>query len=148
GQPSEPSSVGGGPVAVVGVSGRFPGARSVDELWGVLSEGRCVVGEVGEERGSAWGVSGVRRRLGAVPGVAEFDPLFFEVSPRVAEVMVPRQRLLLQEMWRALEYAVCGPDELAGDRVGFVVGVEEVDYRYLTGENASLTSNNTSILAA
>src|SRR5699024_8754365 len=83
------------------VSGRCPGARSVDELWGVLSEGRCVVGEVGEERGSAWGVSGVRRRLGAVPGVAEFDPLFFEVSPREAEVMDPRQRLLLQEMWRA-----------------------------------------------
>src|SRR5699024_4838112 len=82
----ESSSVGGGPVAVVGVSGRFAGARSVDELWGVLSEGRCVVGEVGEERGSAWGVSGVRRRLGAVPGVAEFDPLFFEVSPREAEV--------------------------------------------------------------
>src|SRR5699024_3160911 len=105
------------------VSGRFPGARSVDELWGVLSEGRCVVGEVGEERGSAWGVSGVRRRLGAVPGVAEFDPLFFEVSPREAEVMDPRQRLLLQEMWRVLEDAGCGPDQLAGERVGVFVGV-------------------------
>src|SRR5699024_11395670 len=56
GQPSEPSSVGGGPVAVVGVRGRITGARSVDELRGVSSERRCVVGEVGEVRYSAWSV--------------------------------------------------------------------------------------------
>src|SRR5699024_1563470 len=74
--------------------------------------------------------------------------LFLEVSPREAEVMGPRRRLLLQEMWRALEDAGCGPDQVAGERVGVFVGVEESDYRQVVGDAASVTSNNTSILAA
>lgn len=35
--------------------------------------------------------------MGSVPGVGEFDPLFFEISPREAKTLDPRQRLLLQE---------------------------------------------------
>ncbi|MQA07913.1 MAG: SDR family NAD(P)-dependent oxidoreductase, partial [Pseudonocardiaceae bacterium] len=134
------------PVAVVGMSGRFPGAWSVDEFWSVLSEGRCTVGEVPVGRGVEW--RGVDRWLGAIPGVAEFDPLFFEVSPREAEVMDPRQRLLLQEMWRALEDAGYGPGRLAEGKVGIFVGAEEGDYRYSVGRDGSITSNNTSVLAA
>src|SRR5699024_11413679 len=76
----ESSSVGGGPVAVVGVSGRFPGARSVDELWGVLSEGRCEAGVVPPERERLWASSDSGRRLGAVRGGAEFDSLLIVVA--------------------------------------------------------------------
>src|SRR5699024_245916 len=122
--------------------------RSEDEVWGVLSEGRCEAGVVPPERERLWASSDSGRRLGAVPGVAEFDPLFFEVSPREAEVMDARQRLLLPVMWRAVEDAGCGPDQLAGERVGVFVGVEESDYRQVVGDAASVTSNNTSILAA
>ncbi|MFI1227671.1 MULTISPECIES: beta-ketoacyl synthase N-terminal-like domain-containing protein, partial [unclassified Streptomyces] len=82
------------PVGIVGMSGRFPGARTVSELWDILAEGRSVVGEVSPERQPAWGTG---RPMGEIPGVAEFDPLFFEISPREAELMDPRQRLLLQE---------------------------------------------------
>ncbi|MGY0063721.1 SDR family NAD(P)-dependent oxidoreductase [Streptomyces sp. LZ34] len=133
------------PVGIVGMSGRFPGARTVGELWGILAEGRCVVGEAPVDRRPEWG-SG--RRIGAIPGVAEFDPLFFEISPREAEVMDPRQRLLLQEMWRALEDAGYGPEQLSREKVGVFVGVEEGDYVFLTGEEGSVTSNANSILAS
>ncbi|MDT0269588.1 SDR family NAD(P)-dependent oxidoreductase, partial [Streptomyces sp. DSM 44915] len=132
-------------VGIVGMSGRFPGARSVDELWEILVEGRSVVGEVPADRRPAWGAE---RRMGVLPGVAEFDPLFFEITPREAESMDPRQRLLLQEMWAALEDAGYGPGELARERVGVFVGVEEGDYRDLVGDDAGVTSNSNAILAA
>ncbi|MFI1227468.1 MULTISPECIES: SDR family NAD(P)-dependent oxidoreductase, partial [unclassified Streptomyces] len=133
------------PVGIVGMSGRFPGARTVSELWDILAEGRSVVGEVSPERSPAWGPD---RPMGEMPGVAEFDPLFFEISPREAELMDPRQRLLLQEMWRALEDAGYGDPAVAGDRVGVFVGVEEGDYRFLVDESESITANATSILAS
>ncbi|MFF2655714.1 beta-ketoacyl synthase N-terminal-like domain-containing protein, partial [Streptomyces sp. NPDC058045] len=133
------------PIGIVGMSGRFPGARSVDELWDILAEGRTVVGEVSPERQPAWGPG---RPMGEIPGVAEFDPLFFEISPREAEVMDPRQRLLLQEMWRALEDAAYGPERLADEKVGVFVGVEEGDYVLLTEGKGSVTSNANSILAS
>ncbi|WP_189525460.1 SDR family NAD(P)-dependent oxidoreductase, partial [Streptomyces sindenensis] len=133
------------PVGIVGMSGRFPGARTVSELWDILAEGRSVVGEVSSDRSPAWGPG---RPMGEMPGVAEFDPLFFEISPREAELMDPRQRLLLQEMWRALEDAGYGDPAVAGDRVGVFVGVEEGDYRFLVDESESITANATSILAS
>ncbi|MFF2651020.1 SDR family NAD(P)-dependent oxidoreductase, partial [Streptomyces sp. NPDC058045] len=133
------------PIGIVGMSGRFPGARTVGELWDILAEGRSVVGEVSAERSPAWGP---QRPMGEMPGVAEFDPLFFEISPREAELMDPRQRLLLQEMWHALEDAGYGDPAVAGDRVGVFVGVEESDYRFLVDESESITANTTSILAS
>ncbi|MGP3971264.1 beta-ketoacyl synthase N-terminal-like domain-containing protein, partial [Streptomyces sp. 6N223] len=147
-----PAPGAAGPIAIVGMSGRFPGARSVDELWSVLAEGRCVVGEMPRERREWWSPEaqavGVERRIGAIPGAAEFDPQFFEISPREAEVMDPRQRLLLEEMWRALEDAGYGERTVAGEKVGVFVGVEEGDYRLLVGNEGSVTSNTNSILAS
>ncbi|WP_235787160.1 beta-ketoacyl synthase N-terminal-like domain-containing protein [Streptomyces mutabilis] len=141
------------PVAIVGMSGRFPDARSVDGLWSILADGRNVIREVPEERLPWWRTGGSEdedraRRFGAVPGIAEFDPLFFEMSPREAELMDPRQRLLLQEMWHALEDAGYGERALAAEKVGIFVGVEEGDYRYLVDGEASVTSNSNSVLAA
>ncbi|MGY0063720.1 SDR family NAD(P)-dependent oxidoreductase [Streptomyces sp. LZ34] len=141
------------PIAIVGMSGRFPDARTVAELWSILSEGRSVVREVPEERRPWWNGgdrAGSRQlhKFGCVPGIAEFDPLFFEISPREAELMDPRQRLLLQEMWRALEDAGYGHRTVTEENVGIFVGVEEGDYRYLVDQEATVTSNSTSILAS
>ncbi|MER0244121.1 beta-ketoacyl synthase N-terminal-like domain-containing protein, partial [Streptomyces sp. HSW2009] len=141
------------PIAIVGMSGRFPGARTVEELWQIVAEGRSVIADVPAER-QGWSADeelpeGQQpARFGSVPGIAEFDPLFFEISPREAELMDPRQRLLLQEMWRALEDAGYGDRAVAEGNVGVFVGVEEGDYRYLVDEQASVTSNSNAILAA
>ncbi len=143
-------------VAVIGMSGRFPGARNVEELWSLLSEGRSAVEEIPTERfdwreyfGDPVKEPGKTngKWLGAIPGVGEFDPKFFEISPAEAEKMDPRQRLLLQESWRALEDAGYGEAQIAQQSVGMFVGVEQGDYQSLLDESP-LTANHDGILAA
>ena len=135
------------PIAIVGMSGRFPDARSIEDLWSILVEGRTVIREVPEDRLPFWGTEG-DRRFGAIPGVAEFDPLFFEIAPREAELMDPRQRLLLQEMWHALEDAGYGDRATNGEKVGIFVGAEEGDYRYLADNTEGVGTANNALLAA
>jgi acyl transferase domain-containing protein/acyl carrier protein/SAM-dependent methyltransferase len=134
------------PIAIIGMSGRFPDARSIDELWEILAEGRHVVHRAPSGRPGGW--EEVPYRAGFVPGVSEFDPLFFEISPREAQEMDPRQRLLLQEAWRALEHAAYGPNQLGAGKLGMFVGVEEGDYQILTQGQAGLTSSHNGVLAS
>ncbi|AJQ95101.1 SDR family NAD(P)-dependent oxidoreductase [Gynuella sunshinyii] len=143
------------PIAIIGMSGRFPGARNIQELWAILAAGECVVDEVPDSRfdwREYYGDPKTDRRRsngkwgGFIPGVDEFDPLFFEISPREAQGMDPRQRLLLQEAWNALEDAAIGPGHLQQQRVGMFVGVEEGDFGLLAG--AEITANHGGILAS
>ncbi len=145
------------PIAIVGMSGRFPQARNVDELWRILEEGRDVVQEIPAERfdwrqhfGDPETDPGKTncKWSGCVPGVDEFDPAFFDISPREAETMDPRQRLILQEAWKALEDAGWGPAHLQDQKIGMFVGVEPGDYPLLVGKSGGLTGNNDAILAA
>ncbi len=144
------------PIAIIGMSGRFPGARNIDELWQILADGRNVVDEIPEERfdwREHYGDPAENddktncKWLGALPGIDEFDPKFFEISPVEAEAMDPRQRLLLQEAWRALEDAGYGPQQLSSQKVGMFVGVEQGEYQQLV-EKAPFTANHDGILAA
>jgi len=136
------------PLALIGRAGRFPGARDVDGLWEILSDGRCMVAEPPRDRAGWWrdGEESIRS-LAAIEGPGEFDPLFFEISPREAEAMDPRQRLLLQEMWHALEDAAVGSRELSESRVGVFVGIEEGDYQRVAGDAGTVASNHNAILA-
>ncbi|WP_246258687.1 beta-ketoacyl synthase N-terminal-like domain-containing protein, partial [Amycolatopsis anabasis] len=144
---SAPGSAG---VSVVGMAGRFPGAGGVSGLWELLVSGGVAIGGLPEDRAGLWSedsgvdVSGVVG--GFVLGVDEFDPLFFEVSPREAVGMDPRQRLVLQECWHGLEDAGLTAGLLSGRRVGVFVGAEEGDYQYFGG--AGVTSNSNAILAS
>ena len=143
------------PIAIIGMSGRFPGARNIEELWTVLANGQDMVKEIPIERFD-WRPyysenqepgKTVCKWLGCIPGVREFDPLFFEISPREAEVMDPQQRLILQEAWRALEDAGYGPGQIKKGKIGMFVGVEQGDYQYIAGEG-NATSTSIAILAA
>ncbi|MCI3928185.1 non-ribosomal peptide synthetase [Streptomyces sp. AN091965] len=134
---SEPSTVsgasGGGrePVAIVGMSGRFPGARDTDELWDLLASGRDAVSKV-----SRWDLASLGSVCldgGLLDGVDEFDPLFFGISGAEALYMEPQQRLFLQEAWRALEDAGHAGESLDRDRCGIYVGCAAGDYLDLTG---------------
>ena len=145
------------PIAIIGMSGRFPGARNIEEMWAVLVQGKDEIREIPRER-FAWelyyGDPGKEagktngKWCGCIPGVSEFDPLFFEISPREAEYMDPRQRLLLQEAWRALEDAGYGPAQIKNNRIGMFVGAEEGDYQLLVKDKGRITSNHSGILAA
>ena len=137
------------PIAIIGMSGRFPEARNIDELWTILINGQDVVKEISLERFDwrRYHDLGISFQCGWIPGVSEFEPLFFEISPKEAETMDPRQRLLLQEAWKALEDAGYGTDQLKREKIGMFVGVEKGDYQSLAKEGG-ITSNNNAILAA
>ncbi len=145
------------PIAIVGMSGRFPEAENTEALWELLSKGESAIKEISSERFDWKKYYGDPLKdpsktnckwMGAVPGVKEFDPAFFGISPREANDMDPRQRLLLQESWKALEDAGYGPDDLNAKTVGMFVGVEQGDYLQVSGGAGNVTSNHDGILSS
>ncbi|MBQ0826805.1 SDR family NAD(P)-dependent oxidoreductase [Streptomyces tagetis] len=133
-------------IAVVGISGRFPGAENLDAFWENLRDGRDCVTEIPADR---WdharyfdprpGVPGksYTKWGGFLDGVDTFDAGFFHISPREAERMDPQERLLLQEVWHALEDGGLTRARLAGTAVGVYVGVMYSQYQLLQAEQAS-----------
>jgi acyl transferase domain-containing protein len=113
-------------VAVVGLSCRLPGANSPEAYWDLLAAGREAVGEVPADRVAHVGVR--VGRAGLIDGVADFDAGFFGVSPREAAAMDPRQRLMLELAWEALERAGVDPSAVRGNRAGVFVGAMGDDY--------------------
>ncbi|MBZ4422337.1 type I polyketide synthase [Myxococcus sp. RHSTA-1-4] len=105
----------GGPeeaVAIIGMSGRFPGAESVDALWHNVSTGVESLTLLKDDDLAAAGVDpAVAARPGyvkaafALEGVDRFDAGFFGLTPREAEVLDPQHRLFLECAWSALEDA-------------------------------------------
>ena len=105
---------GGEEIAIIGMSGRFPGARDVDEFWRNLADGVSSVGEIPAHR---WPVESTYDpdpdRLdrtyckwgGVLDDIDRFDARFFKLSNKEAELSDPQQRLFLEEAWRALEDA-------------------------------------------
>lgn len=97
-------------IAIIGLSGRFPQASNVQELWRNLKEGRESVSQFTVEEVLAEQVADetvrqpnyVRARA-ILDDVELFDASFFGVQPREAEIMDPQQRLLLECAWEALE---------------------------------------------
>ena len=101
-------------VAIIGLSGRYPQAKNLNEFWNNLKEGKDCITEIpkerwdwrdffDEERGKTgshytkWG--------GFMEDVDKFDPLFFQISPREAEKMNPQERLFLEAAYTSIEDA-------------------------------------------
>ncbi|HHI94226.1 MAG TPA: hypothetical protein ENK04_12045, partial [Gammaproteobacteria bacterium] len=137
-------------IAIIGVSGRYPQARNLDEFWDNLRNGKDCITEVPKERWdwreyysedrtkpgchySKWG--------GFLDGVDEFDPQFFNISPREAAIIDPQERLFLEQAWAALEDAgYCREDlqkiqgEYLSAPVGVYAGVMYGEYQLLGAE--------------
>ncbi|HEY2291007.1 MAG TPA: beta-ketoacyl synthase N-terminal-like domain-containing protein [Thermoanaerobaculia bacterium] len=114
-------------IAVVGMSGRFPGARSLDELWRNLRDGVESITFFSEEELIASGVdpallrdAAYVRAKGVAEGVEMFEPAFFGFTPREAELMDPQHRLLLECSWEALEDAGVDPGRFPGRAAVYV----------------------------
>ncbi|HEY0191658.1 MAG TPA: alpha/beta fold hydrolase, partial [Kofleriaceae bacterium] len=135
----------GSAIAIIGASGVFPRCRSIAELWAALVDGVDLVTPAPARFGDP---AGVPTAMGCIDWVDEFDPAFFEIAPREAKAIDPRQRHLLQECWKALEDAALAPDQLGDARVGVFVGVEQGDYALLAHGAGNLTSNHDGVLAA
>ncbi|WP_329213072.1 SDR family NAD(P)-dependent oxidoreductase [Streptomyces sp. NBC_01485] len=99
-------------IAVIGVSGRYPGAPDLDAFWNNLSEGRTSVTEVPSDRWD-WRTHfdpqpGRRNRTysrwgGFLDGIDRFDPAFFNILPRDAADIDPQERLFLETCWDLLD---------------------------------------------
>lgn len=125
------------PVAIVGMSGIFPGSSNLNEFWKHLEAGNDLITEIPDERwdwrkyydhssknksktNSKWG--------GFINDFDKFDPLFFSISPKEAELMDPQHRLFLQTVWHAIEDAGHCPSSLSGKKIGVFAGVQFSEY--------------------
>ena len=140
-------------VAVIGVAGRYPGARTLTEFWANLVAGKDNVTEVPADRWdhsryfdadkdapgktySKWG--------GFLDGVAEFDAQFFHIAPREAELMDPQERLFLQCVHDTIEDAgytaarLRGTDDGDARRVGVFAGVMYEEYQLYGAQEQAL----------
>ncbi len=121
----ESSSFPAHAVAIVGFSGRFPGAADLDQFWDNLREGREALENFSTDDLDAAGVPAALRsdplyvRKGTcLEGSEEFDAGFFGLSPREAQVLDPQHRIFLECAWEAMEHAGYGGSGARG-----VVGV-------------------------
>jgi acyl transferase domain-containing protein/acyl carrier protein/trans-aconitate methyltransferase len=119
------------PIAIIGLSGSFPGCQSVSEFWNALDEDRRLIGKAPPNRFSFWTDEGSQRATrwgGYLPDIRGFDAPFFNVLPSEADLMDPRQRLLLMSVYHSLEDAGYAPLRLKKKSVGVFVAVEEDEY--------------------
>jgi myxalamid-type polyketide synthase MxaE and MxaD len=125
------------PIAIIGMSCRYPGAGSLEAFWDLLKNGVDGVTEIPPER---WDVDAFYDPDPAAPGkmntrwggfldrIDQFDARFFNISPREANHMDPQQRMLLEVAWEALEQAGQTPDRLAGSQSGVFIATLGHDY--------------------
>jgi acyl transferase domain-containing protein/thioesterase domain-containing protein/acyl carrier protein len=108
-------------IAIVGMAGRFPGARNVSEFWKNLRDGRESIRDRSDEELRAAGATAEDlanpayvKRASILDGVDLFDASFFGFSPRDASIMDPQHRHFLECAWEALEDAAHPPQSFDG----------------------------------
>jgi amino acid adenylation domain-containing protein len=129
GYAKEPESSADDPIAIIGMSGRFPGANDIDAFW----ENLCAAVEsIRPFTDEELRRSGVDSKIASSPGYVNagavmngadtFDASFFGYTPREAELMDPQQRVFLECAWSALESAGYDVSRLDG-AVGVYAGI-------------------------
>jgi acyl transferase domain-containing protein/thioesterase domain-containing protein len=115
-------------IAIVGMAGRFPGAKNVDEFWQNLRDGVESIYFFSEEELESLGIdeSVVRdpryvKARGVLEDIELFDASFFGFNPREAEITDPQHRFFLESAWQALENAGYNSETYAGS-IGVYAG--------------------------
>ena len=119
-------------VAVIGMAGRFPGARNVEEFWANLRDGVESISFFSDEELLAVGVHQSQlndpnyvKAKACIEDPEMFDPHFFGFTPREAAITDPQQRLFMECAWEALE----------------IVGYDSAKYNGSIGAFAGLSMN-------
>ncbi|MBQ6640333.1 MAG: SDR family oxidoreductase, partial [Saccharopolyspora sp.] len=155
------------PIAIVGMSCRYPGgANTPEQLWDLVTGGADVISGFPADRG--WDAAAIydpdperqgktySTYGGFLHDMAEFDAEFFGISPREALAMDPQQRLLLETTWELFERSGLDPAALRGTRTGAFIGASYQDYdansadgsegHMITGALSSILSGRLSYL--
>jgi amino acid adenylation domain-containing protein len=126
------------PLAIVGMSCRFPGGVSDPaSFWKLLVERRSGIIPVPKDRWNRerWYHPNadipsrmITKWAAFVHDFDKFDAQFFGISPREALRMDPQQRWLLEAAWESLEDAGMPPVGLRGSDTGVFIGIASNDY--------------------
>ncbi|QHI36097.1 Polyketide synthase PksM [Kordia antarctica] len=139
-------------IAIVGISGRYPQAKNLDQYWENLKAGKNSVVEIPKSR---WDVDKhydpdptkkdkiYCKWLGMLDDVDCFDPLFFQISPAEAETMDPQHRIFLEESYKAFEDAGYARKTLSDEKCGVYMGIMSNEYSYIMSKDESNSSVNT-----
>ena len=132
-------------IAVVGMACRVAGDNtSPDKLWDFLMARKDGCGELDKLRWEPYRsrngrnskeLDKITSRGYFVPDIADFDNMFFGISPKEAVNMDPQQRISLEVCWEALESAGIPPQSLAGSNTAVYMGVNSDDYGKLLLED-------------
>lgn len=129
-----PNSLPADAVAIVGMTGRFPGAASIEQFWQNLQNGVESVATFSDRELLDAGVDAdlvttpnyVKARA-VLDEVDRFDTEFFDFTPREAAIADPQHRLFLECAWEALERAGYDSNAFSG-RIGLFAGVSSSSY--------------------
>ena len=132
-------------IAIVGMSGRFPGARDLGEFWSNLREGVESISYFSDEELLEAGADPnlIRRpnyvkAKGVLDDAEFFDAGFFGINPREADILDPQQRVFLESAWETIEAAGYDPEHFDGP-IGVFAGVSMNSYAFSNLlQNASL----------
>jgi polyketide synthase PksM len=148
---ASPADNGRQPIAIIGLSGTYPQAATLQQYWDNLRQGKDCITEIPAKR---WPLEGFydpdpmraveRGRVyckwgGFIDQFDQFDSLFFGISPREALSMDPQERLFMQAVWHALESAGYTRLDLQHKfqrKVGVFAGITKLGFN-LHGSEAS-----------
>lgn len=129
------------PIAIIGMSCRFPGqSNDPEQYWSLLEQGRDAIIEVPKSRFNIDDFYDTdRKKLGKtvsrwggfIDDIELFDAAFFGISPVEAACLDPQQRILLELTWHALESAAIDPKSLKNSLTGVFTGAMFHDYENL-----------------
>ncbi|TMC17043.1 MAG: polyketide synthase, partial [Chloroflexi bacterium] len=136
-------------IAIIGISGRYPQAKNLEEYWENLKAGKSCITEIPRARWD-WRDHYQNNREEAIASgksyskwgaflddFDKFDPLFFQMTPREAENIDPQERLFLEECWKALEDAGYSSSSLSPalrQRTGVFGGITKQGFHLYSAE--------------
>ncbi|MDZ8110303.1 MAG: SDR family NAD(P)-dependent oxidoreductase [Nostoc sp. DedQUE12a] len=123
-------------IAIIGITGRFPGANNVEKFWENLRDGVESISRFTDEELLAAGVEATVLndanyvKVGSIiDGIELFDAAFFGYTPREAEITDPQHRMFLESAWEALESAGYDSESYKG-KIGVYAGVTNSNYLF------------------
>ena len=130
----QPITVENSSIAIIGMSGRFPGAENVDQFWSNICDGIESITYMEDDQLDPSIPDEVKndpsyvKARGILKNIDKFDASFFGISPREAEIMDPQQRVFLELSWEALESAGYAPGSDFDGKVGVFAGMNNNTY--------------------
>ncbi|MCB2360147.1 SDR family NAD(P)-dependent oxidoreductase [Clostridium estertheticum] len=132
-------------IVIIGLSGRYPMANTMEQFYNNLKTGKDCISTFPKERWKnyqfSYDIDEFYKYGGFIDGIDQFDPLFFNISPRQAEIMDPQARIFLEVAWEACEDAGFYIDKknhyypsLSDNSVGVFTGVFWNHYELFAAE--------------